>query len=329
MRKLVVALLFTGGCIEYTPTSSFPPAGVPNERPLEVQTQQDRLVQVTTPSVDVLWVVDNSCSMSEEQAALSANFPVFMDFFLGSGLDYHIGVTSTDTSALNGTLRNLNGTMWLDEATPNPTQVFGQMVVMGTGGSITERGRDPVYQAIEVKSRPGEVNNGFYRPEAMLHVVAISDEEDQSVMSVGEFTDWMLQLKVDPEHVTFSSIVTPPPESYSGNCIGGVTVGYEYIQVTNAVGGILWPICDPDWGVVLEQLGIQAAGLKREYFLSQLPVPDTIEVWVEDQGSTYTFERDVDYTYSQTRNSITFVEFVPTALAEVFIEYDVLGASEG
>ena len=42
-----------------------------------------------------------------------------------------------------------------------------------------------------------------------------------------------------------------------------------------------------------------------------------------------TFERDVDYTYSQTRNSITFVEFVPSALAEVYIEYEVLGAGEG
>ncbi len=37
---------------------------------LEDPTVTDRVVQVTTPEVDVLFVVDNSCSMSDNQKKL-------------------------------------------------------------------------------------------------------------------------------------------------------------------------------------------------------------------------------------------------------------------
>jgi hypothetical protein len=53
--------------------------------------QQSRVNQL-----DLLVVIDNSCSMGDEQTKLRENFPFFMDFFLGSGLDYQIGITSSD-----------------------------------------------------------------------------------------------------------------------------------------------------------------------------------------------------------------------------------------
>jgi hypothetical protein len=91
----------------------------------------------------------------------------------------------------------------------------------------------------------------------------------------------------------------------------------------------MWSICSSDWSTVLDELGMQAAGLKREFFLSQLPVEDSIEVWVVYEGVTYTFQEgscDDCYTYNAARNSITFNTYVPDPLAEVFIDYDVLAA---
>ena len=104
----LVALILMGGCTgENEIRSTLPPAGVANPKPLVADTQTDKLVQVQVPEVDILWVVDNSCSMFEEQQGISENNPVFMDFFLGSGLDYHIGVVSTDMNdnAQSGKLR--------------------------------------------------------------------------------------------------------------------------------------------------------------------------------------------------------------------------------
>ena len=57
-------------------------------------------------------------------------------------------------------------------------------------------------------------------------------------------------------------------------------------------------------------------------------MPGTIEVWVVENGVTYTFEEEIDWIYDENRNSIMFNEYVPGALAEVFVEYDELSASE-
>ncbi len=48
--------------------------------------------------VDILFVLDNSGSMSEEQARLARNFPAFVDRLDGMGADYRIGITTTDVA---------------------------------------------------------------------------------------------------------------------------------------------------------------------------------------------------------------------------------------
>lgn len=326
MRKALwlVALMGVSGCIEYAPTSTLPPVGVANPRPLAAKTQTDKLVQVQVPEVDILWVVDNSCSMSEEQQGIAQNNPVFMDFFLGSGLDYHIGVVSTDMfdNSHSGKLRQSQGVRWIDDETPNPSDVFGAMIQLGTSGSADERGREAAYAALEVQA--DQYNAGFLRDDAALHIVFVSDENDHSTgITVGEFVEYLTTLKWNEDMVTASSIVSPNP-----TCPIAAEPGDAYIAITQAVGGIMWSICEQEWVDVLEQLGIQASGLKREYFLSQLPVDGTIEVWVVENGVTFTFDPEVDWQYIEERNSIIFNEYVPGALAEVFVEYEVLSAAE-
>ena len=58
------------------------------------------MLQTTVQAVDVLWVVDTSCSMAQEQTQLAENFEGFMTHFLDSGLDYHIGVSRCNFSRL-------------------------------------------------------------------------------------------------------------------------------------------------------------------------------------------------------------------------------------
>ena len=41
---------------------------------------------------------------------------------------------------------------------------------------------------------------------------------------------------------------------------------------------------------VLEKLGMQAAGLKREFYLSQVPVVDTVRVRVVEDGEELAFQ---------------------------------------
>lgn len=49
--------------------------------------------------LDMLWVVDNSGSMCQEQTALRNNFELFIEKLNETNLDFHIGVTTTDMNA--------------------------------------------------------------------------------------------------------------------------------------------------------------------------------------------------------------------------------------
>jgi hypothetical protein len=328
IRLLVLPLVFA--CTEYEIGNKGKTWGEPNPPELESPIQLDRIVQAPTPSVDVLWVIDNSTSMYGEQAALSANFAAFINYFVDSGLDWHVGVVSTDMGNSNhqGKLRTANGVRFLDEDTSELLTTFKSMVTISSTMTATkESGRAAAYTALE--TRRNGYNAGFYRDAASLSVIVISDEDDYSgsnPVTRNEFISWMLNLKTSPDKVNFSSIVGPP-----GGCPTAVEEGTDYISVTNSVGGILWSICNTDWSTVLDQLGMQASGLKREFFLSQLPVIGTIDVWVVFDGITYTFDEgscDDCYTYDPARNSITFNTYVPDPLAEVHIEYEVLAAQQ-
>ncbi len=330
MHVFLPLLMLGAGCSDYNIHDKTAGSGRYNPPDLAAETRTDRIVQVTIPSVDVLWVIDDSCSMSEEQASLTANFSSFMGYFTGSGLDYHVGVTSMDMDASgpgrSGKLQMDGATAFIDTTFSESEAVssFTRRAQMCSGtscsGSATERGIDATWGAL-VTHEAG-FNNGFYRQDAGLSIIAISDEDDYSYMvNLFEFISWLENLKVDGDMVSFSSIVGPQP---LGNCTEAAEPGARYLQVTQEVGGIDWSICNSDWSSVLEELGLQAAGLKREFFLSSVPVVSTLEVEViPPTGSTLENE---PFTYSRSRNSILFDALVPEPLSEVLITYEVLSS---
>jgi len=317
-----------------------PDYGDPHAPPIESPTIEDRILQLTTPKVDILFMIDNSGSMGDNQAALVQNFPVFMNYFLGSGLDYHIGVTSSDLDSnyngSQGKLRKIGGASYVEPETTNPVGVFTAMANMGTGGSGNEKGTGAVYDCLEVDR--DTFNTGFYRDEASIHTIIVSYEPDSTpnnVIPLDEFEGWYADLKKDDDQRTFSGIIDQ-------------NFGRDYKQVITKIGGINWDIAGADWEQVLDQLGIQAAGLKREYFLSHLPVAGTVQVSVDDatSGANLKFVEgfldengnltdttgdglpDGDWTYDPSRNSITFVTYIPTALSTVVLDYTVLASQQ-
>jgi hypothetical protein len=82
-------------------TSREPPGGDPGGNPGGPSKQTDTF-QVALPGTvktDILFVIDNSGSMSDEQNALASAFSSFITEFVNKGVDYHIGVISTDSNS--------------------------------------------------------------------------------------------------------------------------------------------------------------------------------------------------------------------------------------
>ncbi len=70
---------------------------------------QDFFQQNTLQTVDVLLVVDNSCSMVEEQNKLATNFDTFIQYFTDANVDWQIGVVTTDMAQAKFSGRLIGG----------------------------------------------------------------------------------------------------------------------------------------------------------------------------------------------------------------------------
>jgi hypothetical protein len=227
-----------------------------------------------------------------------------------------------DNRQESGRLISDGGSRYIDNTSSAKDAVasFRARANLGTLGSPDERGKDAAYTALTKEANT--TNSGFYREEAVLSIVVISDERDSSRnVSVAEFVSWMNSLKQEDEQTWFSSIVGP-----KGGC-ATAEEGVGYLEVTRQVGGVDFSICEPDYSSVLEELGMQAAGLKREFFLSEVPVVDSIDVSVTTEGEEDRFKSN-EWTYDGIRNSITFKSFVPDPLAVVNITYIPLADAE-
>ena len=167
--------------------------------------------------VDILFVIDNSESMADEQTALAANFPRFIDVLdnIQGGLpNIHIGVVTTNMGSFGqlsgvhcdgggdgGSLQTggfafTGGVRYIEDiegvtpgtrvtnygATALP-DVFRQIATVGILGCPFEQPLASMRAALS--GNPD--NAGFLRPGAHLAVVVISDEDDCSTDSAEFF----------------------------------------------------------------------------------------------------------------------------------------------
>ncbi|GAB4294854.1 MAG: hypothetical protein Kow0090_09650 [Myxococcota bacterium] len=226
--------------------------------------QRDVFEQNAVAAVDILWIVDNSPSMIEEQDKLADNFNRFIEYLLETNVKYHIGVTSTDTSTSShsGKLQPPSSDPSIrflsDELckTMDCAKMFAEMVHMGTQGSPVEKGLQAAMMALippnvaENYSQCGSAPNGcFYRPEANLAIIVVSDEEDSSVSDPNYYKRFFLGLKGfgNDDMITVSAIAGATPNGcftpYTGSngvigsicnpyagCAGGVCIPYSETQ---------------------------------------------------------------------------------------------------
>ncbi len=270
-----------------TDTTGPSAAGLPQPNGFDDTKESDGNVYVTDSfthhisPVDLLMVIDNSCSMAEEQELLDVNGQPFIDFLTLTGSDYHVGVVTTDMDNPEqaGRLQPTDdGSMWIDPTTYDPFTAFSTLVDQGIEGSGTEMGANAMYTAIEVLGETA--NAGFYRPDAMFIGVILSDEHDftydYSDLTADVFVSWLEGLKPETGLRTFNSIVGPP---------GGCTYaedGETYYNITNLIGGVVANICDSTFNGLFDTM---AASIPTTPLpLSETPLEGTIQVVATEPG---------------------------------------------
>lgn len=164
---------------------------------------------VATQKTDILFVIDNSGSMAEEQEAIARELPAFLDELRrGGGVeqDFRVGVITTSVylnarfdnevkyfpytdqagrlQPVPDALGRPTAERYLEKGDPELLARFGRLVKQGTEGS----GQETPFEAVRLAVTPPLTttpiseggNGGFLRDEARLLVVVVSDEEDCS-----------------------------------------------------------------------------------------------------------------------------------------------------
>jgi hypothetical protein len=285
--------------------------------------REEVLAQTSDGAVDVLFVVDNSCSMIEEQAALATHVETFIEALIDSAVDYHIGITVLDSWPGQPVVGELFGDPpYIDTTTQNPVTAFLANMTMGADGmGACEVGLEATYRCL-TPPLVGGANDGFYREEAQLTVVVISDEVDASTTdecdpSLGwtEFVPWFTTLKGASgiERVHFGAIVGDRPDGCTSDW-GDAWPGDGYLDVVDALGpdhSTFHSICDQDWSQVMTDLGTITLGLNTSFPLAELPIPGTLQVFLDPDGGGPEVEFQI---YEDPTYSIDFA-FVHDALA--------------
>jgi hypothetical protein len=132
-----------------------------------------------TEGVDILWVIDNSGSMCQEQKALRDNFGAFIDRLTARTTDFQIGVTTTDMA---GEIDPLARPGYL-QAIPQPAPGF----VEGCSGDEDGPGSsndddfqddgDPTNGYLPVRANLELAVSCTKNPEQWAHLLDVTDDE--------------------------------------------------------------------------------------------------------------------------------------------------------
>ncbi len=278
----------------------------------------DPFLQEGNNWTDIIWVVDNSCSMSDEQGQLGQDFQNFYSIVNSIGIDYRIATVTTDNDNFQ------NG--FIDVNTQNGATTFANNCSLGTMGSGTERGLKYGWDSLTKAMNNTSPNQNFYRQDAGLRVIFVSDEPDQSGSWSSYVTNYQ-SVKANPDHVILSAVCGTDGQnatSCSGQG-GSASAGSGYVEATNATGGILARICDDDWSTPMSNLAWQAVSLADTFELSHtVVIPSTIAVEVNTVPVT------AHWWFEAASNSVIFeADYVPEDGDEILITYGVEGTCEG
>ncbi len=283
----------------------------------------DHFVQEGNNWTDILWVIDNSCSMEDEQGKLGDDFVYFHSIIGTAGVDYRIATVTTDNASFNcpGCAHG-----YIDHSTPNGAQVFENNCAVGTNGSGTERGLKFGYDALVNAINQVPPNDYYWRDDAGLRVVFVSDEPDQS----GSWSSYLSNyqgMKMNPDHVILSAICGTDGAT-AQNCSGGggsASAGTGYVDAVNQTGGILASICDSDWSASLTNLGWLSISLADTFPLSEQPViASTITVQVNGVEVTN------GWYYDAALQAVVFEpDYVPDDGDTIDVDYGIPGNCDG
>jgi len=221
---------------------------------------------------DIIVVVDNSDSMTDEAGYVQASMNDFVAALVGSGIDANVVMISANSNDTQGV------------CVPAP---------LGSGTCPSDQNLPRYRHVVHSVSSGGALNDilntyedwkGSLRPDASRTLLVISD--DNSSLAADDFSEALVDLDPSFEGFRFSAIVAPydldqtvclpcsisPPCTACDSCCGidsflglactalPANEGVDYKDLVNESGGVLGNLCTQDFAPAFQDVATAVIG---------------------------------------------------------------------
>jgi hypothetical protein len=310
----------------------------------------DPYLVATVPIADIIWVIDESGSMSQEQQSVATNAVNFFNRAQSYGLDFRMGVV--DVGLMNNgvfcTGDGVSGDYFLG---PADLTAFQACALEPWGGGQREGGSEygitQGYTAIVDHLPRANGMGGRIRPDAQLVIIYVSDEradelEDDSyspnypgpcttegggdpqidagcIQEVIQSTIDLLTGFSNPEGVGMAHAIVGP---HPGSCPTASESGRGYTDIVAYMGGQVGSVCQADLGatmqIIIEDIVASSSPVVMQY------VPISVSIACSKDGVALARSRVEGFDYRASANTVVFVgqEFDPLHPSEVLVSYE-------
>lgn len=243
--------------------------------------------------LDILVVIDNSGSMSTEQANMASRFGTFLDQL--SGIDWQLGIVSTDVDSdadkKDGRLLQFEngsgvgtGQYTISSSMPLTTAKswFGDTIQRPVNeGSSNEQGVAAAYRALQRSQQTGNAislrNAALFRSDAALAVLVVTDADETNpkgteLQNKPETLIGYVKSLWSNKPFSFHSIIVPIGDSQCKSINGNESYGYNYDSISQLTGGIRGTVCASDYSTQLKNIGQSTQDLITSVSLNCAPV---------------------------------------------------------
>lgn len=302
----------------------------------DLQSTADNFGQSITYNnkVDIVWVLDDSASMTDHQLRLVQQVPSLIARLDSLKLDYRMVVVTTDMGYEGTGGQFIGEPAVLKVGHPQIVSLLQQRIALGESGNNFERGLDSLQEALELDRLELKT---FLRQEALLVINVLSNEDDKSNNTktsapyARSYSNYLDQLKKPWSDGSRSWMmnfigVLGTEGSACTTFQNYAEAGRAFIEMVELSGGVKESICTSSLTSAVDKLRARIVEVMTEYRLSRVPDLATLKVFINEQEILQNASNG--WQYLSSRNSIKFYgNAVPPADAKIRVDFKPASAN--
>jgi hypothetical protein len=271
----------------------------------------ETFVQVEQGSLDMVVALDTSGSMSSFLTSVGAELLSLASALAETESDVRLAVSTRHGGCIAGER------LFIDSDT-EPSSIAGALEAMFALEDVENIDAERAFTQLENtlgESDAGGCNEGLLRDRALLHLVAISNEPEQSE---GDWEDHLATLRAakdDPTDVILHGVGGDHPSG-----CGGAASFDGVWEASTASGGLFLSICSFDWWRDLRNATEDLEGSLDTLTLAELAVPGSLAVSIDGERT------EEGWSFDEGVNLLRFdADHIPPGGSEISVTYAVQG----